>query len=703
LITMLYVPGADAAKLAKVGTLGASAYILDLEDAVASSAKPRARRQVADTVRACGGDALVWVRVNPGDSGMLLEDLRAVVEPGLAGVVLPKAEAATDLLSLDAVLGLLERERELDVGSVRLIPTIETVRGLTAVDEIAGATPRTLCLAFGAGDFSLDLGLDWPPASGTLSPTIVAAKVEVVLASRRAGLERPHDGVFPNFRAPRVLRSEAEQARALGFHGKHAMHPDQVAVIAEVFTLTEQELAAAGAVLDAHERGLELGIGNVHIDGRFIDQPVAEHARRVIAAADGRASPPRADDEPPAALDGLRVLDLSSLYAAPLISTNLGDFGASVVKVEHPRGDDARRWGLSKDEVPLWWKTIARNKRVVALDLNEEDDRAVVRRLAEDADVLLENFRPGRLESWGLGPEQLHARNRGLVIVRVTGFGQTGPYADQPGFGTLAEAFSGFAHMTGLADGPPTLPPFGLADAITGLVGTYATLAALRWRDGAGQGEGQIIDLSLYEPLFSILGPQITEFTELGVIQDRQGNRSARTAPRNVYSTADGRWVAISAGTQQIANRIFASIECPELATDARFRDSAGRRANADEIDALVAGWIAERSLTEVLTRFAELGAPIAPVYDVSQINDDPHYRAREAFVVCEDADLGQVTIPAIVPRLSRTPGRIRWTGPAAVGADTERVLAALRGPRDPGAAFDVPAAGEVPARRAPR
>ena len=697
LISMLYVPGADAGKLAKVGSLGASAYILDLEDAVAESSKGMARGQVAETVTTHGGEAVVWVRVNPASSGMLLEDLQAVVRPGLAGIVLPKAQGAPDLLSLDGVLGLLERDRGISVGSLSVIPTIETVRGLAAIDAIATATARTICLGFGAGDFSLDLGLDWPPASGTLSPTIIAAKVEVVLASRRAGLERPHDGVFPNFRALEALRAEAQQARALGFHGKHAIHPDQVAVIHDVFTASAQELAAAAMVLEAHERGLDQGIGGVHIDGRFIDQPVAEHARRVIAAGGARpaAAARRSPGDAPAALEGLRVLDLSTLYAAPLVSTNLGDFGASVIKVEHPRGDDARRWGLSKGDVPLWWKTIARNKRVIALDLNQEDDRAIVRRLAEDADVLLENFRPGRMESWGLGPDELHAHNRGLVIVRVTGFGQTGPYADRPGFGTLAEAFSGFAHMTGPADGPPTLPPFGLADAIAGLVGTYATLVALRWRDGAGLGEGQVIDLSLYEPLFSILGPQITEFTELGVVQNRQGNRSSRTSPRNAYHTADGRWVAISAGTQQIADRIFAAIDRPELAADPRFRDSKGRRANADETDALVAAWIAERSLADVLARFDEHRAPIAPVCDVSQISDDPHYRARGSFVQCEDADLGQVTMPGIVPRLSRTPGRIRWTGPAAVGADTEQVLAALAQTRHPGAGFDAPSAGD--------
>ena len=293
-----------------------------------------------------------------------------------------------------------------------------------------------------------------------------------------------------------------------------------------------------------------------------------------------------------------------------------------MIKVEHPRGDDARRWGLAKDGVPLWWKTISRNKRVIALDLSQEEDRDVVRELAARADVVIENFRPGRLERWGLSPEELHAVNPRLVIARVTGFGQTGPYRQRPGFGTLAEAFSGFAHMTGQADGPPTLPPFGLADAVCGLAGTYAVLTALYWRDAAGGGQGQVIDLSLYEPLFSALGPQVTEFDSLGIVQDRQGNRSPRTSPRNAYETADGRWVAISGGTQQIADRVMAAVDRPELASDPRFSSAAARRENADELDALVADWIRARPLQDVLERFDSVQAPIAPVYDASQILD---------------------------------------------------------------------------------
>lgn len=385
-----------------------------------------------------------------------------------------------------------------------------------------------------------------------------------------------------------------------------------------------------------------------------------------------------ADQPPPVPLEGIRVVDLSTLYAAPLVATILGDYGADVIKVEHPKGDDARRWGLTRDGVPLWWKVIARNKRLVTLDLNLETDRDVVHNLAATADVLIENFRPGRLERWGLGPETLMAANPRLIVLRVSGFGQTGPYRDRPGFGTLAEAYSGFAHVTGEADGPPTLPPFGLADGVAALTGAYAVMMALYWRDAMRGGVGQVIDLSLYEPLFSILGPQIIEYTQTGVIQQRIGNRSPRTNPRNAYRTRDDRWVVISAGTQSIANRIFAAMGRPELAQDPRFRDSDSRRHHADEIDRLVADWIGERTADQVLTRFAEVEAPIAPIYSIAEIHADPHYRERQSFVEISDDDLGTVTMQNVIPRLSVTPGRIVHPGRTTIGADTTSVMAEL-------------------------
>ncbi|MFB2600259.1 CaiB/BaiF CoA transferase family protein [Herbiconiux sp. P17] len=381
----------------------------------------------------------------------------------------------------------------------------------------------------------------------------------------------------------------------------------------------------------------------------------------------------------PSALEGVRVLDLASLLAGPLIATTLGDYGADVVKVEHPRGDDARRWGKARDGIPLWWKAISRNKQLISLDLHEEADRAIVRELCLWADVVVENFRPGRLESWGLGYEELAAENPGLIMARVTGFGQTGPNAGQPGFGTLAEAFSGFAALTGEKDGPPTLPPFGLADSIAGLVGVNAVLAALHWRENGGAGQGQMIDISLYEPLFSILGPHVIENDQLGIVQTRQGNRSPRTAPRNLFETNDGNWVALSAGTQQIANRMFVAIGRPELADDERFSTPKGRHQNADAIDEIIARGVAGMSLVEALKAFQAVEAPIAPVYSTPQILDDPHYLARETVATVDDDDLGPVRMQNVVPVLSATPGSIRFTGATAIDHDRDEILERVR------------------------
>lgn len=379
-----------------------------------------------------------------------------------------------------------------------------------------------------------------------------------------------------------------------------------------------------------------------------------------------------------AALSNLKVVDLATLYAGPLIATQLGDFGADVVKVEHPRGDTARHWGLSRDDVPLWWKVISRNKDLIALDLHVEEDREIAYDLCVWADVAISNFRPGRLEEWGLGYERLAAANPGLVMVQVTGFGSTGPYAQRPGFGTLAEAFCGFASITGTADGPPTLPPFGLADGVAALTGVGAVLTALYWRDTAPDGRGQMIDLSLYEPLFTILGPQMVEFDQLNVIQQRRGNRSPRTAPRNTYETSDRRWVALSAGTQQIADRIFRAIDMSKLSGDPRFSTPAARTDNADELDAIVAAWIRERPLDDVLRAFGAVDAPIAPVYDIEQISHDPQYLARQSYTAVPDPDLGTVRMQNVVPRLSQTPGVIRHSGRTPVDNDRAAVLQRL-------------------------
>lgn len=377
-------------------------------------------------------------------------------------------------------------------------------------------------------------------------------------------------------------------------------------------------------------------------------------------------------------LDGVRVLDISNLIAGPGISTILSDFGADVIKVEHPRaGDYIRNWGYRKNGVPLAWKAHGRGKRLLAVDINTPEGQRIIRRLAADVDVIIESYRPGKLESWGLGYDTLSGENPGLILVRVTGWGQTGPYRDRPGFGTLAEAFSGLAHITGQADGPPTLPSFALGDGVTSLVGANAVMMALYHRD-VHDGAGQSIDLSIFESLFSLMGPQAIEYDQLGRIQHRVGNRSPRGAPRNAYETSDGRWVAISASASDMAFRLFRAMGREDMVTDPRYATPGKRLENGDAVDAIVADWIAGQTLDAVLERLEAYAVPVAPIYDIHQIMADPQYLARESIVRIPDEDLGTVRMANIVPRFSSTPGRIRHTGRTAIGHDTREILRRL-------------------------
>jgi crotonobetainyl-CoA:carnitine CoA-transferase CaiB-like acyl-CoA transferase len=372
-------------------------------------------------------------------------------------------------------------------------------------------------------------------------------------------------------------------------------------------------------------------------------------------------------------LHGLRVLDISTVYAAPITAMLLGDFGADVIKVEHPRGDPARSHGASKEGHGLWWKVISRNKRCVTLNLGAPEGQQILRELALDADVLVENFRPGVLEGWGLGPEQLHVLNPGLIMLRVTGFGQTGPYARRRAFGTLAEAMSGFAHQTGEEDGPPTLPPFGLADGVAGIAGALAVMTALYHRaTREGNERGQVIDLSLLEPLVGILGPGPTAFDQLGAVAGRQGNRSPNNAPRNAYLTSDDRWVAISASATSVAERVMRLVGRPDIVEQPWFSSAGERSRNGDLLDEAVAKWIAARPLSEVTEEFERVGAALAPIYDVEQLMNDPHVIARETITTVEDEDLGPMKMQNLMFRMLRTPGSIRFPG-RRLGQDNEQ------------------------------
>jgi crotonobetainyl-CoA:carnitine CoA-transferase CaiB-like acyl-CoA transferase len=369
-------------------------------------------------------------------------------------------------------------------------------------------------------------------------------------------------------------------------------------------------------------------------------------------------------------LDDLRVLDVATLFAGPMAATMLADFGADVLKIEHPKGDPVRKHGHSKDGVNLWWKLIGRNKRCVTLNLSQAQGQEILLRLAKQSDVLIENFRPGTLERWNLSPERLQQVNPGLVIARVTGFGQFGPYSKRAGFGTLAESMSGFASVTGQPDGPPTLPPLALADGIAALATTFAIMFALHSRQHTGRG--QVIDLAIIEPIMTILGPQPLWWDQLGVIQERRGNRSVNNAPRNTYQTRDGRWVAISTSAQSVAERVMRLVGHPEVIDEPWFASGIERARHAELLDEMVGSWIAARDLEEVVARFEEAQAAVAPIYDVEDIFEDPQYRALNSITTVDDEELGPLRMQNVLFRMSETPGRVRWAGQPLGAANAE-------------------------------
>lgn len=375
-------------------------------------------------------------------------------------------------------------------------------------------------------------------------------------------------------------------------------------------------------------------------------------------------------------LTGLRIIDAATLFAGPMAATLLGDFGAEVIKVEHPRGDPVRNHGYQKDGINLWWKMLSRNKKTVTCNLSTVEGQDLMRRLIATSDVLIENFRPGTLERWNLDPNDLLETHPSLVIARVTGFGQFGPYATRPGFGTLAESMSGFAAITGETGTPPVLPPFGLADGISGLALANAIQMCLYSRE-TGDGAGQIIDLAIIEPILSILGPQPTWYDQLGVVQERMGNRSVNNAPRNTYLTKDNRWVAISTSAHNVAERVMKLVGHPEVTSEPWFGTGRGRAQHADQLDAMVGGWISERSLDAVVEQFEEASAAIAPVYDIADIFNDPQYRALDSITSIDDDDLGPIRMQNLMFRLSATPGTIKWGG-RGIGADNAEVYGRL-------------------------
>jgi crotonobetainyl-CoA:carnitine CoA-transferase CaiB-like acyl-CoA transferase len=370
-------------------------------------------------------------------------------------------------------------------------------------------------------------------------------------------------------------------------------------------------------------------------------------------------------------LDGIRVLDLTRLVAGNMMSLQLADFGADVIKVEPPSGDPLRDWRDGGHE--LHWKTYARNKRSIVLNFRHADAKAALLRLVATADVFMENYRPGTLEKMDLGPEVLLKVNPGLVIVRVSGFGQTGPYAPLPGFGTLVEAMSGFAARSGFPDREPVLPPLALADMVAGLYGAFAVMTALRARDRGGRG--QVIDLPLLEAMFSVLGPEAAIYRQTGVVKERTGSASNTSAPRNVYRCRDGGYVALSGSTETMARRVFKTIGCPDMISDERFSSNAARVKNRSLVDEAVGRWFAARTREEALSIMRDAGVTVGPVYTIADAVGDAHFRERGVIVEVEDAELGAVPMHNIVPRLSESAGTWRWPAPR-LGEHTDAVLA---------------------------
>jgi len=373
-------------------------------------------------------------------------------------------------------------------------------------------------------------------------------------------------------------------------------------------------------------------------------------------------------------LAGLRVLDLSRLFAGNVLTQLLGDFGADVVKVEPPEGDTLRAWRTRG--VPTHWKIYARNKRSLALDLRRPEALDLLRRLVPSAAILVESFRPGTLEQMGLAPADLLALNPRLVLLRISGWGQDGPYAQRPGFGTIIEGMSGFASFNGFADRAPVLPPMYLADGVAGLYGAAAAMFALREVEQNG-GRGQVIDLPLLDPLFALLSPQAANYRLTGQVKPRTGSRSTNSAPRNCYRCADGRFVALSGSTQGMAERLLRAIGHAELIRDPRFATNDARVRHAEELDALLGAFIVRRTQAENVAFFEQAQVTVGPIYDVAQILDDPHFRQREILADYPDAEMGTLPMHAVVPRLHGTPASIRAPAPT-LGQHNRALLAEI-------------------------
>jgi crotonobetainyl-CoA:carnitine CoA-transferase CaiB-like acyl-CoA transferase len=354
----------------------------------------------------------------------------------------------------------------------------------------------------------------------------------------------------------------------------------------------------------------------------------------------------------------------------------MADFGAEVVKVERPgTGDPLRNWGPFANGVSLWWKVHSRNKKSITLNLGTPEGQDLLKRLVVEADVLIEGFRPGAMEKWGLGPDDLLTVNPKLVMLRYSGFGQTGPYKDRPGFGTIAECMSGYIGMTGFPDTPPNLPPIPLADEIAGVFGAMAGMMALYHRDASGNPDtkGQVVDVSLFEPLFRLCIPHITMFNMLGINRERVGNDFPDAAPRNLYKTSDDRWLGLSATSQSTFESLAKAMGMPDLIDRPEFKDNSARLDNRKILNDELQGWLGQRDLQETMDQLIPSGGVVGPVYDAPQIMADPHYLAREDIIDIDDPELGKTKMLGVVPKFSKTPGSVQHAGPT-VGEHNQHI-----------------------------
>jgi formyl-CoA transferase len=381
-------------------------------------------------------------------------------------------------------------------------------------------------------------------------------------------------------------------------------------------------------------------------------------------------------------LEGLRVLELGSLIAGPFCTRLLGDMGARVIKVEPPgTGDPLRNWSLVTDHGSLWSMIQSRNKESVAIDLRRPEGQALVRKLAEQIDVLVENFRPGRLESWGLGPDELRQANPRLIVARVSGFGQTGPYRDRPGYGSTGEAMGGLRLITGFPDRPPLKVGISLGDAIAALYTTVGVLAALQRRNATGRGE--VVDVALHESVFSLLEAILPEYGYTGEVRQRRGNALLGSAPSNVYPTGDGRYITIGANGDSIFRRFCGAIGRPALADDPKFADNQSRRTNVAELDALIESWTMEHTLSDIWDILVHAEVPAAPVYSIADIVEDPQYQERDMILkMTGPGGIGEILVPGVVPKFEEAPSEVRWLG-GLVGEHTASVLRELAGVGD--------------------